>query len=84
MWFDLYNFARLAEDIGVGVYATRDTAPQWTAKGLSDAFLRALDGREESSRLKEKAKAIGVLARENPGRYIAAREIVMLAQSGKS
>lgn len=84
MWFDLYNFARLAEDIGVGIYATRGTAPRWTANGLSNAFIRAFDGHEESSRLKEKAREIGVIARQNPGRYVAAREIAMLAQSGVS
>ncbi len=82
MWLDLYNFAQLAEDIGVGVYATRGTAPRWTARGIGDALVRVLDGREESTRMGEKARAIGAIARENPGRDVAAREIAALAQSG--
>ncbi|KAJ5238399.1 hypothetical protein N7468_003018 [Penicillium chermesinum] len=44
MWTDLFNHAQRVEDIGVGIYATRGTAPEWTVNGLSNAFLKALDG----------------------------------------
>lgn len=82
MWLDCYTYAQLAEDVGVGIYATRDTAPTWTMESLRDSLRRVVDGREESVRLAEKAKAIGEIARRDPGRYVAAREIARLAGSG--
>jgi hypothetical protein len=71
----------MAEDIGVGVYATRGTAPEWTVDGLRESFLRVVDGREDGLRMREKAKELGEMARKEPGRYVAAREIVRLASS---
>lgn len=82
MWLDCYNYAQLAEDIGVGVYATRGTAPGWTVEGLRDNMLRVVDGKGEGRRMAEKAKALGEMARKAPGRYVAAREIARLAEFG--
>ncbi|KAI0869765.1 hypothetical protein GGS24DRAFT_477829 [Hypoxylon argillaceum] len=82
MWLDCYNYAALAEDVGVGVYATRDTAPKWTVESLRDSFLKVLDGGEEGRKMAEKAKGLGEIARKDPGRYVAAREIARLAGSG--
>ncbi len=82
MWLDCYNYAQLAEDVGVGVYANRASAPYWTVEGLRESFLRVLDGGEEGSRMREKAKRLGEMARKDPGRYVAAREIARLAASG--
>ncbi|KAI0446503.1 hypothetical protein F4803DRAFT_567884 [Xylaria telfairii] len=79
MWLDCYNYAQLAEDVGVGVYATRATAPDWTVEGLRDSLLRVLDEQEEGRQLRSKAKYLGEIARKEPGRYIAAREIARLA-----
>ncbi|KAJ3578718.1 hypothetical protein NPX13_g1845 [Xylaria arbuscula] len=81
MWLDLYNYAQLVEDIGVGVYATRGTAPDWTLDGLRDSFLKVVDGGEDSIRMREKAKELGKLAQEEPGRLIAAKEVARLARS---
>lgn len=82
MWLDCYNYAQLAENIGVGVYANRASAPYWTVEGLRDSFLRVLDGKEEGLRMKAKAGRLGETARKDPGRYVAAREIARLASSG--
>ncbi|KAI3340727.1 hypothetical protein F4824DRAFT_452008 [Ustulina deusta] len=82
MWLDCYNYAQLAEDVGVGVYANRASAPYWTVEGLRESFLRVLDGGEAGSRMREKAKRLGEMARKDPGRYVAAREIARLAASG--
>ncbi|KAH8163600.1 hypothetical protein CIB48_g4642 [Xylaria polymorpha] len=79
MWLDCYNYAQLAEDVGVGVYATRATAPDWSVEGLRDSLLRVLDEREEGRQLRSKAKYLGEIARKEPGRYVAAREIARLA-----
>ncbi|KAI0512956.1 hypothetical protein F5B22DRAFT_612813 [Xylaria bambusicola] len=81
-WLDCYNYAQLAEDIGVGVYANRHSAPYWTVDGLRDSFLRVLDGKEEGRQMKEKAERLGETARKDPGRYVVAREIARLAASG--
>ncbi|KAI0551673.1 hypothetical protein F4679DRAFT_593066 [Xylaria curta] len=82
MWLDLYNYAQMAEDIGVGVYATRGIAPKWTVENLRESFLRVVDGGEESVRMRKMAKKFGDLAAEKPGRFVAAEEIVRLAGSG--
>ncbi|KAJ2984074.1 hypothetical protein NUW58_g6141 [Xylaria curta] len=82
MWLDCYNYAQLAEDVGVGVYATRATAPTWTVEGLRDSFLKVLDGGEEGRQMREKAKKLGETARREPGRYVAAREVARLAEFG--
>ncbi|KAI0410029.1 hypothetical protein F4802DRAFT_543079 [Xylaria palmicola] len=80
MWLDCYNYAQLAEDVGVGVYATRATAPDWTVEGLRDSFLRVLGDSEEGRRMREKAGELGEIARKKPGRYVAAKEIARLAE----
>ncbi|KAI0411532.1 hypothetical protein F5X98DRAFT_357071 [Xylaria grammica] len=84
MWLDCYNYAQLAEDRGVGVYANRASAPDWTVEGLRDSFLRVLDDRDEGRRIREKAKRLGKIAQENPGRYVAASHIARLAESGRT
>ncbi|KAK5630114.1 hypothetical protein RRF57_005829 [Xylaria bambusicola] len=82
MWFDLYNYAQLVEDIGVGIYATRGTAPNWTAENLRKSFLKVVDGGQESLGMRKKAKELGELAQKEPGRLTAAREIARLAILG--
>jgi UDP:flavonoid glycosyltransferase YjiC (YdhE family) len=81
MWLDLYNYAQMAEDIGVGVYATRGIAPEWSVARLRESFLRVVGGGQDSLRMKERAKELGELARKEPGRSVAAREIVRFTES---
>uniref|UniRef100_A0A8H7N409 UDP-glycosyltransferases domain-containing protein n=1 Tax=Bionectria ochroleuca TaxID=29856 RepID=A0A8H7N409_BIOOC len=80
LWSDLYNFAALSETIGVGVWACRDTSPDWTAKGIRDAILKVVDGGETSILMKQKAKELGdrIMAGDR-GRDISARVIAKLA-----
>lgn len=75
MWEDHYNFAQLAEDLGVGLYGTRETAPYWTVDDLIAPIRQILSGDEKSDRIKAKAQHIGQLAREKPGRYVSAEVI---------
>ncbi|ORY71026.1 family 1 glycosyltransferase [Pseudomassariella vexata] len=79
-WTDLYDFARTAEDSDIGVFATKDTAPQWTVEGLSEAFLRVVHGKE-SSRMRKNTRRLSAIAKKNRGRYVTAREIAKLAGS---
>lgn len=78
MWVDLYNYAMLAELTGVGIYATRGTAPEWSVQGLSKAFLDVVDG-PHSAEMREKAQSIGRLIRREPGSHQAAAVIACLA-----
>ncbi|KAK4032974.1 glycosyltransferase family 1 protein [Parachaetomium inaequale] len=78
IWEDHYNFAQLVEDLGLGLYATRGTAPEWTVAGIAEPILRVVKQGEESRRWRKKAEEIGRLAQERPGRYVAAAELVRL------
>ncbi|KAJ2996360.1 hypothetical protein NUW58_g990 [Xylaria curta] len=80
-WLDLYGFARLSEYIGVGVWGCPETSPTWTSQCLYEAILRVARS-NESQGFQDKAKEFGRLAQADPGRYIAAREIARLAESG--
>lgn len=79
LWEDHYNFAQLAEDLGVGLYGTRDTAPDWTIDGLTVPILNILSGNEGSRKIQKEAKRVGELARKEPGRYVSAEVIAKLA-----
>ncbi|KAB5576447.1 hypothetical protein GE09DRAFT_1024633 [Coniochaeta sp. 2T2.1] len=84
MWLDCYNYAAMVEDFGIGVWAGKESSPEWKAEELGEAFLRALDGDNPASiAMREKAQEIGRIARSNPGREQAARIIARLAASGK-
>lgn len=82
-WLDLYNFAQLVEDIGVGVWGCRETSPSWTPECLRDAITKVIGKDDASVALREKAKEIGKIAQRKPGKDIAARVIAELAGSGR-
>lgn len=84
LWVDLYNFAQLVEDIGVGVWGCREISPDWTAECLSDAILKVADGGPKSLAMRETAKRLGEISQKSPGREVAAREIASLARSGSA
>lgn len=84
VWFDLYDFATYAEYYGIGVWGCRETSPEWTVKGLTDAFMSGLDDGDAGMRMREEAKRLGEMARARPGREEAARLITELAGSGKA
>ncbi|KAJ2989437.1 hypothetical protein NUW58_g3464 [Xylaria curta] len=80
-WLDLYSFAQLAQNTGIGIWGCPDTSPSWTTDCLRDAFATVLWG-EVSNSIQKKAKHFGEIAQSNPGQNIAAREIAKLAASG--
>jgi UDP:flavonoid glycosyltransferase YjiC (YdhE family) len=82
MWADLYDYATRVEYLGIGVFGSPKSAPNWTAEEVWNAFLRVLDGGDESTRIKERARALGEVARKAGGRSTAAREIAKLARTG--
>ena len=83
MWIDLYNFAQLTEQIGIGLWACRHASPNFASECLGEAILRVSDGREESLAMKKKAKTLSDKAKENPGRELAASIVAQLAGSGR-
>ena len=80
-WIDHYNFAQTAEYLGIGIWASKETAPLWRAEALSQAFLASLQG-DKSEEMKMKAKALAKVAHEYGGRDCAAREIAYWAGRG--
>ncbi|KAI1498562.1 hypothetical protein F5X99DRAFT_420535 [Biscogniauxia marginata] len=81
-WFDLYYFAQLTEDIGVGVWGCPETSPDWTVECLQDALLRVVKDKS-GQEMKEKARQLEHVARSSPGQQFVAREIARLAAAGK-
>lgn len=83
-WADLYGFAALAETIGVGVWACRQTSPGWTVDSIAQAFLKVVDGGEASISMRETARRLGVTVRSRgKGRDIAAQVVANMAYTGK-
>ena len=83
LWADHYSFAQLVESLGLGIYATRGTAPNWTVGGLADPILKILDEGDAGTKIREEAVRIGRIARKDPGRYVAARRIYEVIASEK-
>ncbi|PWI76241.1 glycosyltransferase family 1 [Purpureocillium lilacinum] len=82
LWVDLYNFAQIAEYLGVGIWPGKDTAPMWYAEVLSDGFVRALTG-ESSVAMKKRARELEAVARRYGGQRAAAEKIASMAASGR-
>ncbi|KAH6975659.1 hypothetical protein EDB80DRAFT_727887 [Ilyonectria destructans] len=83
-WADLYGFAALAETIGVGVWACRQTSPGWTVNSLTQAILEVVDGSEASISMRETARQLGATVRSRgKGRDIAAQVVANMAYTGK-
>ncbi|KAH8881836.1 UDP-Glycosyltransferase/glycogen phosphorylase [Thozetella sp. PMI_491] len=83
LWLDLYNFAQLVEQIGVGVWGCRESSPSWTPECLSEAIIRVVAS-NESSTFRENAQKLGKVAQNKPGREVAAQVIAKLARSGRA
>ena len=82
LWADLYNYAQLAEQTGVGFWACRETSPEWTPECLRDGILKVAAS-NVSEALRTKAREISAEAGKNgPGRDISAGIIAQLARSG--
>jgi UDP:flavonoid glycosyltransferase YjiC (YdhE family) len=84
LWVDLYNYAALAEGLGVGLWASRRTAPGWTVEELSSALLTILSEDDPAgASMRAKARALGERARVRPGRDHAADIVAELAATGR-
>ncbi|KAF4983696.1 hypothetical protein FZEAL_912 [Fusarium zealandicum] len=82
MCFDHYNYAATAEYLGIGVWPTKDTAPEWDPETLGQALVDALSGTSGEA-MRDKAARLGETARQYEGRYMAAREVAAMAAKGQ-
>lgn len=74
-WTDLYNQAALAENMGVGVWGCKNTAPDWTVSALAEGILHAVN----DGPMRDRARALGDrISAGEKGRDIGAREIARL------
>ncbi|KAI1258956.1 family 1 glycosyltransferase [Xylariaceae sp. FL1019] len=80
LWYDLYNYARLVEYLGVGVWPGKDIAPAWDAETLGRGVLSALDKPE----LSRSSKRIADASRKYGGRAAAAAVISDMAAQGRA
>ncbi|ESZ95139.1 glycosyltransferase family 1 protein [Sclerotinia borealis F-4128] len=80
MWADLYDFAVRAEYLGVGLWGSRNAAPNWTAEELSTALLKVTGDGQEAVSMREKALELSKPYKEKPGRITAAHELAKLAR----
>jgi UDP:flavonoid glycosyltransferase YjiC (YdhE family) len=81
LWFDLYNIANAAEYLGIGIWAGRETTPKWGVETIVDG-LRVILLSPKSVSIREKARELGVVARQYGGSRKAADEIAKLAAVG--
>lgn len=79
MWADLYAFASLVENIGIGIWPCKRTAPRWTREGLLHAMSTILDDKA-GAEMRRNARMLGEEVRARPaGRDVAAMEVAKLA-----
>lgn len=84
LWEDHYNFAQLAEDLGIGIYACRGTAPAWTVDCLVDAFGKGVLESREMSERGVVARRIADVSKHTKGTDVAAELIAELVVPQKS
>ncbi|KAF3136148.1 hypothetical protein TWF703_005793 [Orbilia oligospora] len=74
-WFDNYDMAARAEWLGVGVWASRKTAPDENAEELAAGILTVLEDSPRATGIKEKCAKYGTIAQASGGRKQAADKI---------
>ena len=82
MWADLFNYAQLAEQTGVGLWGCRATTPDWTPQCLEESIVRVASG-PDGAVFRAKAREVSVEAKWGGlGRDISAARVAELARSG--
>ncbi|EJT78299.1 hypothetical protein GGTG_03400 [Gaeumannomyces tritici R3-111a-1] len=83
LWGDLYSYATLAEYAGLGIWASKQSAPDWTVEELSAAILKLLSEDDPFTvAARAKAKALSAKAKLRLGRDHAADIIAEIAAKG--
>lgn len=83
LWADLYNYATLAEYAGLGIWASKRSAPDWDVEELSAAILKLLSEDDPFAvAARTKAKAVSAKVKVRLGRDHAADIIATIAARG--
>ncbi|GAB1191212.1 hypothetical protein APSETT444_000384 [Aspergillus pseudonomiae] len=77
VWLDTYDFAMRAEWLGIGIWASRKTAPVVNGPELGQALIRVLAGAASES-MRHRAKTIAAELGPKDGRVIACEKIISL------
>ncbi|KAK0120064.1 hypothetical protein ONS95_011477 [Cadophora gregata] len=80
-WLDTLDFANRVEWLGIGVYGSRNTAPNVEGLELSRAFLKVLDDSNEASQMASRARELADISGKVGGRKRACEKIVELLES---
>ncbi|KAH8660432.1 family 1 glycosyltransferase [Xylariales sp. PMI_506] len=84
LWCDHYNFARVAEQSGLGIYGCQGVNPYWTSECLSEALLAMAKDDATTRAIRQRARELGDAGSgREPGRITAARRVAELAASGR-
>ena len=77
---DTYDFSYRAEYHGIGVWASKHSAPKWTANELGAALSKAIVG-DSGATMRRKARALADMCNAgDSGRVVAAKTILAAAQ----
>jgi len=79
-WYDLYEMAARVEYIGIGIYGNKSVAPEIDATEFGAAIARLLSPGEEAEKIARKAKEIGEICRNAPGKKGAAAKVLELIE----
>ncbi|KAL4807393.1 hypothetical protein BDV18DRAFT_151993 [Aspergillus unguis] len=75
VWYDCYDFATRVDYLGIGIWASKATAPAINEPELREAFLRILYN-DEGTVIKDKAREIAKKLGSSEGRVTMASETV--------
>lgn len=77
VWYDTYDFATRIEYLGIGIWASKTTAPAISTPELGEAFLRILHS-EEGTIMREKVRTLAAKLGSSEGRVVACEKLIEL------
>lgn len=81
VWYDTYDFANRVEYLGIGLWASKITAPHIDADDFSRAVMAVVDKGEAGLRRRVRARELGEVCQKAGGRERACAKIIELVES---
>ncbi|MCJ1306439.1 hypothetical protein MMC25_000081 [Agyrium rufum] len=81
VWFDTYDYANRAEYLGIGIWASKKTAPRIYCNELTNALSIILEDDERGRSIRAKAAELGVFCQKTEGREVAADKVMAMLGS---
>lgn len=78
VWYDTYDFANRVEYLGIGLWASKATAPFVNADEFSQAVMAVVDQGEEGRRRRVRARELGEICQKAGGREKACAKLIEL------